>query len=223
MMRFRLVAALVTGMVLTALLPALNLPMAGPADVHGQEVTASVSFERVVPLPFEASHVALHWTGAPDAQVRIAFGEDATSFGDEIDVALDDDADGAPGEVFSGVLWTGGARYARLTTDRTIDALKVLAIDAGQRTPGGTADGEAGGIGLGAVADAAVSMPPIISRHDWGANESYRFNSGGYEIFPSTYYPLQKVIVHHTASRNDDPDPEATIRAIYYMHAVSRG
>jgi hypothetical protein len=222
-MRFRLAAALVTGMVLTALLPALHLPMAGPADVHGQEVATSVSFERVVPLPFEASHVALHWTGAPDAQVRIAFGEDANSFGDTVDVALDDDADGAPGEVFSGVLWTGGARYARVTTDRTIDSLKVLAIDAGHRTPGGTADDSSGSIGLGAVADAAVSMPSIISRAGWGANESYRFNSGGYEIFPSTYYPLQKIIVHHTASRNDDPDPEATLRAIYYMHAVTRG
>ena len=31
------------------------------------------------------------------------------------------------------------------------------------------------------------------------------------------------MIVHHTAGRNNDPDPEATIRAIYYDHAVLRG
>jgi hypothetical protein len=224
-MRSRLATAFLLGSLLTAALPALHLPMAGPADVHGQEVVAGVSHERVITLPFEASHVALHWTGAPQAQLSIAFGERVDTFGDEVAVTIDDDAEGAPGEVFSGVLWTGGARFARVTTDRTIDALKVLAIDAGQRTPGAFSDeaADAGGVGLGAVADAAVSMPSIISRAGWGANESYRFNSGGYEIFPSSYNPLQKVIVHHTAGRNDDPNPEATIRAIYYMHAVSRG
>ena len=97
-------------------------------------------------------------------------------------------------------------------------------MDAGHHALQAGGDGSGTSpLGLGAQADAAMTMPPIISRAEWGANESYRFNSGGYEIFPSTYYPLQKVIVHHTASRNDDPDPEATIRAIYYMHAVSRG
>ena len=119
-------------------------------------------------------------------------------------MALDEDAEGEPGEVFSGVIWTGGARFARVTTDRTIDALKVLAMDAGHREPGAA--------GLGAVADAAVSLPSIISRAGWGANESYRYNSGGYELFARHFDPLQKVIVHHTAGRNNDPDLEATIR-----------
>jgi hypothetical protein len=228
-MRIRLTAAVLVGSLLTALLPALHLALGGPVDVHGQEVEAAVSHQQVIALPFEASHVALRWTGAPDAHLSIAFGERADAFGEDVDVSIDDDAQGAPGEVFSGVLWTGGATFARVTTDAPIAALKVLAMDAGQQTlRAGGSDASAGGgglgaIDLGAVADAATTMPPIISRADWGANESYRFNSGGYEIFPSTYYPLQKVIVHHTASRNDDPDPEATIRAIYYMHAVSRG
>lgn len=223
-MRIRLIAAVLTGSLLTALLPALRIALGGPVDVHGQEIEAAVSRQQVVALPFEASHVALHWTGAPDARLTIAFGEQADRFGDAVEVPIDDDAEGAPGEAFSGVLWTGGARYARVTTDTSIATLKVLAMDAGKpalRPAGAGAEDDAGA--LGAVADAATTMPAIISRAGWGANESYRFNSGGYEIFPSSYDPLQKVIVHHTAGRNDDPDPEATIRAIYYMHAVSRG
>ncbi len=214
-MRTRLSAALLTGALLTALLPALRVGPAGPVKVQGQEIEAAVAHQRILALPFEASHVALRWAGAPDAHVTIAFGRDTDSFGERVEVAVDEDAEGEPGEVFSGVLWTGGARYARVTTDKVIGALKLTAMDAGHRPA-------RGGPG-GAVAEAAVSMPPIISRADWGADESYRFNSGGYEMFAPNFHPLQKVIVHHTAGRNNDPDPEATIRAIYYLHAYSRG
>src|SRR5204863_4425906 len=31
------------------------------------------------------------------------------------------------------------------------------------------------------------------------------------------------LIVHHTATANDDPNPAATIRSIYYYHAVTQG
>jgi N-acetylmuramoyl-L-alanine amidase len=34
---------------------------------------------------------------------------------------------------------------------------------------------------------------------------------------------VQKLIVHHTATQNNDPDPPATIRSIYYYHAVTQG
>jgi len=34
---------------------------------------------------------------------------------------------------------------------------------------------------------------------------------------------MQVAIVHHTAGRNNDPNPAATIRAIYWAKAISRG
>ena len=74
-----------------------------------------------------------------------------------------------------------------------------------------------------APAAAAVSEPSVVSRAAWGANESYRFDSGGNEVWPPAFYKTQKLIVHHTAGQNDDPDPAATVRAIYYYHAVTRG
>jgi len=63
----------------------------------------------------------------------------------------------------------------------------------------------------------------VITRAGWGANESYSENSGGYIRFAPSFNPLQKLIVHHTAGRNNDPNPTATIRAIFYDHAVLRG
>jgi N-acetylmuramoyl-L-alanine amidase len=70
---------------------------------------------------------------------------------------------------------------------------------------------------------ASTTQPLVIARAGWGADESLRFDSTGKEIWPPAFYPIQKVIVHHTATQNNDPDPAATIRSIYYYHAVTQG
>ncbi len=62
----------------------------------------------------------------------------------------------------------------------------------------------------------------IIPRAGWGANESLRFKNGE-EIWTPEYQPVQKVIVHHTVTQNQEADPAATVRAIYYYHAVTQG
>jgi len=58
--------------------------------------------------------------------------------------------------------------------------------------------------------------PVIISRAAWGADESLW-------DWPAEYRPVRKFVVHHTATPNGDLDPAATVRAIYYYHAVTRG
>jgi len=76
--------------------------------------------------------------------------------------------------------------------------------------------------------DGPVPRPAIISRAAWGADESLRFDPDGNELWPPEYVPARKIIVHHTvtvpnASTPDDPNPAATVRAIYYYHAVTLG
>lgn len=63
----------------------------------------------------------------------------------------------------------------------------------------------------------------IISRADWGADESYRFTSDGEEIWTPTYVEAEKFIIHHTAGGTGGDDPAATVRAIYYWHAQVLG
>jgi hypothetical protein len=70
---------------------------------------------------------------------------------------------------------------------------------------------------------AAGAATPVVSRAQWGADESLRFDASGNETFPPTYHPAQKLTVHHTDTANGDPDPAATVRAIYRYHAVDRG
>ncbi|MGW1027640.1 peptidoglycan recognition protein family protein [Streptomyces sp. NPDC002577] len=60
-----------------------------------------------------------------------------------------------------------------------------------------------------------------LTRAAWGADESKRFKPDGTENTPTAYYPFQTITVHHTATPNDDPDPAATVRAIYELHAIT--
>ncbi|MEJ7765481.1 MAG: N-acetylmuramoyl-L-alanine amidase [Acidimicrobiales bacterium] len=62
---------------------------------------------------------------------------------------------------------------------------------------------------------AAHAASPCRSRADWGADESLM-------SWTPTYYGVQVLTLHHTATANDDVDPSATMRAIYRYHAVER-
>jgi N-acetylmuramoyl-L-alanine amidase len=63
-------------------------------------------------------------------------------------------------------------------------------------------------------------LPRYLSRPCWGADESWRLNEDGTVDTPPTFWPVQTLTVHHTGFDDDQPDPKATIRAIYYNQAV---
>ena len=64
---------------------------------------------------------------------------------------------------------------------------------------------------------AGVPRPAIIPRRGWGANESLM-------TWEPEYVKPVKIIIHHTATPNDlKQDPAATVRAVYYYHAITRG
>jgi hypothetical protein len=79
--------------------------------------------------------------------------------------------------------------------------------------------------------DAAASAPPltsgaVLTRGDWGCDESLRFDAGGSEIWPRMYVPVKKVAVHHTATTNaynSLEDAKAEVRAVYTYHAATLG
>ncbi len=68
----------------------------------------------------------------------------------------------------------------------------------------------------------AVCPVAYMSRSAWGADESLRF-SGGVEVWPAEYYPVQALTVHHTGVANPNPDdPAAFVRSIYVSQAVNQ-
>ncbi len=196
--------------------PAIRVAASGPVRIAATELHGSVQRERTFALPFAASHVALHWRGESEAQVSIAFSDDGRTFGFPNSAGRDEIGEGrANGETYGAVLIAGAARFARVTSDRPLAHLSILALDT---RAWGTASA-----GTSAIAAAAVAQPPVTSRAGWGANESLRFDATGHELWPPVFQPIQKLIVHHTAGQNNDPDPAATVRAIYYYDAVTQG
>ncbi|MFI1212314.1 peptidoglycan recognition family protein [Streptomyces sp. NPDC020802] len=73
-----------------------------------------------------------------------------------------------------------------------------------------------------AVAAAAAAYT-LLSRGNWGADESLRYAADGTEIWPPEYYPVQTLTVHHTADGSTNPDPAAVVRAIYRNDTVGKG
>jgi hypothetical protein len=177
------------------------------------ETSAAVASVRTFSLPRPATDVAVHWFGQRAAHVRIAFSPDGVRFGKRRLVLLDELGEGRrAGETYGAVMSALGARAVRVWSNRPLRRLTILAL---------TDRGPSAQPSLRAFA--ATAQPAVIPRAGWGADESLRFDSTGKEIWPPAFYPVQKVIVHHTATQNSDPDPAATIRSIYYYHAVTQG
>ena len=67
------------------------------------------------------------------------------------------------------------------------------------------------------VTTARVQPPSIVTRADWGADESIR------DTHVVGWAPFRKIVVHHTASPNGVKDPAAAVRFGYELHVVGRG
>ena len=217
--RRSLTAAVLAAVILTTLAPLAPRPEPGPVKVRASETTGAVDGTRDFSIPSNSTHVAIHWSGHPDAVVTAAFSTDGRTFTQAAAVDVEDAGDGpdaavASDETFGSLMGVEGVTVVRVGTDRPLPKVSVLALDA--------AGPEPLPMGLGASVEAGTTIPPIISRSQWGADETLRFDPAGDEFWPREYFPLQKLVVHHTAGANTDPNPAATVRAIYYYHAVSR-
>jgi len=63
----------------------------------------------------------------------------------------------------------------------------------------------------------------IISRANWQADETWRLNASGAEVWPAEYKYPEKFVIHHTAGSDGGMDPAPTVRGVYYWHAIVLG
>ncbi len=186
---------------------------------RAETVFATVTGEAVLDLPFTAQHVALHWTGHPDAEVSVAFSTGDGGFGPLVSAGRDETAvDHPSGNTYGAVIGAGGATRLRVVTDRPIGRLNALIMADGEpqsTTTERVAADEAG----------ATEYDGVITRAGWGANESLRFRRNK-EIWPQAFARVQKLVVHHTADPTIHTTPaqaQAELRAVYYYHTVTLG
>jgi putative cell wall-binding protein len=215
-LRARLGAALTAALLLTGLAPAAPAAPPGPVKVQASELSSPVDGAHDFAVPDGTTHIAIHWPGQPDAQLQAALSADGTTFAEPMEVEIDDvGAARENGHTYGALMAAEGMRAVRVTTDRPLPQVSVLALDA--------AGAVTTQLGLGTTAAASSSGAAVITRSGWGADESLRFDSNGEELWTREYFPIQKLVVHHTAGANHDSNPAATVRAIYYYHAVTQG
>jgi len=211
-----LVAALVMALVVTGVAPAAPAMTPGPVRVRTSESTHAVDGSYEFALAAGTTHIVIHWSGHPGAHVDAAFSADGTVFSEPSHVEIDEfGASKADGETYGTVMVASGMRAVRITADESLPEVSILSMDAAGAT--------GAPFGLGADAAALSAIPGVIPRSGWGADETIRFDSLGEERWTRAFYPLQKLVVHHTAGGNNDPNPAATVRAIYHFHAVTLG
>jgi hypothetical protein len=201
------------GLAATAFLLLVAAPGVATASrvTAASQTSASLTTARTFKAPGRVTHVALHWRGARNARVRIALSRDGRRFGRPLAVGLDEVAEGrGTRETYGRLFVAPRVRAVRVSSDRPLPRLTVLWL------------GDRGRPASGPARPAAVAQPAVTSRAGWGADESLRYDAGGKEVWPAAFYPVQKLIVHHTDTANSDPNPAATVRSIYYYHAVTQ-
>ena len=168
-----------------------------------------------VHLSIQPTHVAFSWTGAEGTGVRY---RTVTETGETSHWTRATEAhDLEHGKShYSAVLAVDrpGAIDWRPVTPRgkwmgrvTLDSLNTL-------------DGEKREVEIEETAYATAGAPSIVTRAQWGADESIKRTSGGCQ---RSFFNVQQLFVHHTAGSNSVTSFKATMRAIYWYHAVRRG
>jgi hypothetical protein len=226
---------------LAATTSAVGAPVGGDDPRHlSRPVRETVASGRVptdgsyrARIPMD--HLSLSWAGPAGA--RVVF-RDGSRWRAPLAVrgcgaAPDGDAHGASRRA---LIPAGGAEGFRLELpDGSSDVVAVASNTTAGATVGSVplvasrtlrAGASVTGAGASVAGDrrfaGLLDTLPYRSRAAWGADESLRFD-GTRERTPQEFFPVQKLTVHHTVTANDDPDPSATMRAIYFDQAVTRG
>jgi hypothetical protein len=200
-----------------------------PAAAVRATAAASGTADPGQATPFPLSHLAARWTGDEDAVVEIRWGTRAGWQPWQVAPVSYDISEGAGGQVFSSLVRADGAdRIEGRAVRGRVDGLQLVAIDTTHaqrkvvRAKQATASADVlpttstTSTTTPAANKGRVTQPPVVTRSEWGADESMRKNA-------PDFAPINKLIVHHTDTQNDDPDPAATVRAIYAYHTQSRG
>jgi hypothetical protein len=169
---------------------------------------------RAEETPFRVSHIAVAWRGA-DARVRLRMPQGWTRW--HALGRCGGARDGQPADAPDSVLLSvAGAEGYEVLVDpaSTVEVTELNTVGSAN-----AAAAPADGLPL---PDGSALAVPYLSRAAWEADETLRFTNGT-ETWPAEYFPVQTLTVHHTAGANDDPDPAATIRAIYFFQAITQG
>ncbi|HEX2698638.1 MAG TPA: peptidoglycan recognition protein [Acidimicrobiales bacterium] len=188
-----------------------ELAVPAPHTVSAPFAHITEPLVRVLTAPFELSHLGVRWTGSEDAAVEVRTAAEAGVWSPWQAVEVSHDlGDEDHGRVLSGLLRADGARLVQARAKGDATGVRVVAID--------TVHGPRHLVrAVASRAGAEVAPPGVILRSQWGADEGMRRPT------PPSFAPVTRLVVHHTVTPNDDPDPASTMRAMYAYHVRANG
>ena len=193
-----------------SLAPLPSLALSAPRTLAAQTILGRLVGESSAVSPtFPIDHLGVAWESGPPPSVRF-LAEGRWTGWTRVEPGELPTRDGLN---WSGLIPAGDASAYQVRADAA--SVRAVAIN--------TTDGPRTLRAVASLQAEAVTQPGVISRAAWGADESLRFKADGSEDWVQTWYGTRKLIVHHTDTANNDPDPAATIRAIYRYHAVDQG
>jgi len=216
---------------------AASSPAAGAsAGTQGSASAAASASSVTLDAGMEFSMTGLLCDLPSDDAVTLRFRTslDGVAWSDWIETPLEVAAEaGDQPTAFTDPLWTGAARYVQVDAAAAgteapprLTGVRLVTIDPSEQAGAvAVVTGAArrlaasvAGVTLVPPASAAASAPTIVTRAEWGADESLRKSS------PS-YAAVKMAFVHHTASGNtySRDDAAALVRGIYAYHTRSLG
>ena len=166
---------------------------------------------RALTAPFRLSHLGVKWTGSEGAvvEVRTAVVDGVWGPWQTVEVAHDLGNEKAH-KVLSGLVRADGAQLVQARARGDARDVRVVVID--------TVNGPRRLVrAVPKAAGADVAQPAIVTRSQWGADEGMRRPT------PPSFAPVTRMVVHHTVTPNEDPDPASTMRAMFAYHVRGNG
>jgi hypothetical protein len=196
--------------------PAQSRPVVeGRTTPLGAEI-ATQGWERRVDTGIDAELVGFDWAGRSPGELEMRVRQEGgwsewMHLPGDIDEGPDPGSPEHNGRTSTAPVWVGhDVREVELRVEHgRLRDLQMHAIDSEEVSGPGTRP-----------AGASTAQPAIISRQQWGADESWRTVAPGCDGRPEYATTLRNAIVHHTATGNSysRADAAAAVRGIYYFH-----
>ncbi|MDQ3915988.1 MAG: N-acetylmuramoyl-L-alanine amidase [Actinomycetota bacterium] len=222
--RLVLVAAVATALLPPVPAAASDVPQNAPVVR-----TRTTSFPRTLARSFElgrdgraallwpATHVGFSWKGDEATGVRYRVRRLDGSFSRWRRAPENHDAERGE-QHYSGVLGVGRATLVEWEVVRPPGkSIRAVTLDYMNTVDGAPLEAE---VPVAARAAAQGGAPDIVTRAEWGADESIKSTSGS---CVRRFFTVQQLFVHHTVGRNFESNPKAAMRAIYHFHTQRQG
>jgi hypothetical protein len=160
-----------------------------------------------VRAPFSFDLVGARWRGSGQVELRT---RRAGRWSRWSLLSPGEDVAPAPGVSVAEPVWTGGGDAIQLRRTGSVRTLRAIFVDGGNGPP----------VAPRAVASASsATAPTILTRAQWGANESLR------RAAPLYASAVHMVFVHHTDTTNDYTQAQvpSILRSIYAYHVQANG